>query len=120
MSISEAFSGTRYNISNARKLQFCKQSFEIIQGQIAFKNTVQCVSKLLYSCCTLCFSVQSGHILARAASADSAILDKYARGSLERVQNVPEGDGDGLKIVDHGFFFCLKLLLIMKKHSFDV
>ena len=31
-----------YNISNARKLQFCKQPFEIIQGQIAFKNTVQC------------------------------------------------------------------------------
>ena len=33
-------------------------------------------SKLLYSCCTLCFSVQGGRILARAASADSAILDK--------------------------------------------
>ena len=29
----------------ARKLQFCKQPFEIIQGQIAFKNTVQCVNK---------------------------------------------------------------------------
>ena len=29
-----------------------------------------------YSCCTLCFSVQGGRILARAASADSAILDK--------------------------------------------
>ena len=34
-----------YNISNAWKLQFCKQPFEIIQGQIAFKNTVQCVNK---------------------------------------------------------------------------
>ena len=33
------------NISNARKLQFCKQPFEIIQGQIAFKNTVQSVNK---------------------------------------------------------------------------
>ena len=44
-SISEAFSRTGYNISNARKLQFCKQPFEIIQGQIAFKNTVQCVNK---------------------------------------------------------------------------
>ena len=33
-------------------------------------------SKLLYSCCTLCFSVQGGRILARATSADSAILDK--------------------------------------------
>ena len=28
-------------ISNAWKLQFCKQPFEIIQGHIAFKNTVQ-------------------------------------------------------------------------------
>ena len=43
--ISGAFSRTGYNISNARKLQFCKQPFEIIQGQIAFKNTVQCVNK---------------------------------------------------------------------------
>ena len=33
-------------------------------------------SKLLYSCCTLCFGVQGGHILARTASADYAILDK--------------------------------------------
>ena len=45
VSISEAFSRTGYNISNARKLQFCKKPFEIIQGQIAFKNTVQCVNK---------------------------------------------------------------------------
>ena len=45
VSISEAFSRTGYNISNARKLQFCKLLFEIIQGQIAFKNTVQCVNK---------------------------------------------------------------------------
>ena len=45
VSISEAFSRTGYNISKARKLQFCKQPFEIIQGQIAFKNTVQCVNK---------------------------------------------------------------------------
>ena len=43
--ISEAFSRTEYDISNARKLQFCKQPFEIIQGQIAFKNTFQCVNK---------------------------------------------------------------------------
>ena len=34
-----------YNISNTRKLQFCKQPFKIIQGEIAFKNTVQCVNK---------------------------------------------------------------------------
>ena len=39
------FARAEYNISNARKLQFCKQPFEIIQGQIAFKNTVQCVNK---------------------------------------------------------------------------
>ena len=45
MSYLEAFSRTGYNISNARKLQFCKQPFEIIQGQIAFKNTVQCINK---------------------------------------------------------------------------
>ena len=32
------------NISNARKLQFCKQPFEIIQGPIAIKNMVQCVN----------------------------------------------------------------------------
>ena len=38
------FFRTGYNISKARKLQFCKQPFEI-QGQIAFKNTVQCVNK---------------------------------------------------------------------------
>ena len=31
--------------TNARKLHFCKQPFESIQGQIAFKNTVQCVNK---------------------------------------------------------------------------
>ena len=45
VSISEAFSRTGYNILKARKLQFCKQPFEIIQGQIAFKNTVQCINK---------------------------------------------------------------------------
>ena len=44
-SISQAFSRTGYNSSNARKLRFCKQRIEIIQGQIAFKNTVQCVNK---------------------------------------------------------------------------
>ena len=45
VSISEALTRTGYNISNARKLYFCKQPFESIQGQIAFKNTVQCVNK---------------------------------------------------------------------------
>ena len=33
---------------------------------------------MLYFGCTLCFSVQGGHILARAASANSAILDRRA------------------------------------------
>ena len=53
VSIPEAFSRTGYNISNARKLQFCKQPFEIIKGQIAFKNMVPCVNKqtvVLFSC----------------------------------------------------------------------
>ena len=45
VSISEAFCRTGYHIQNARKLYFCKQPFEIIQGQIAFKNTIQCVNK---------------------------------------------------------------------------
>ena len=49
--ISEAFSRTGYNISNASKLHFCKQPFEIIQGQIAFKNTAQCVTEA--NCYTL-------------------------------------------------------------------
>ena len=43
--ISEAFSRTGYNISNVPELHFCNQPFEIIQGQIAFKNIVQCVNK---------------------------------------------------------------------------
>ena len=62
VSISEAFSRTGYNISNARKLHFCKQPFESVQGQIAFKNTVQCVNKqtvTLYSCCTLERSIKN-------------------------------------------------------------
>ena len=50
VSISEAFSRTGYNISNARKLQFCKQLFEIIQGQIAFKNTVRYGCTLVAPC----------------------------------------------------------------------
>ena len=33
-------------------------------------------SKLLYSCCNLCFSMQGGRILAQATSADSTILNK--------------------------------------------
>ena len=41
-----------------------------------FKDRLLLTSKLLYSCCTLCFSVQGGRILARVPSADSAILDK--------------------------------------------
>ena len=45
VSISDGFSRKGCNISNTRKLYFCKQPFEIIQGQIAFKNTVQCVNK---------------------------------------------------------------------------
>ena len=46
------FARVGYNISNARKLQFCKQPFEIIQFN-AF------TSKLLYSCCTLERSIKN-------------------------------------------------------------
>ena len=41
----------RYNISNARKLQFCKQPFKIIQGEIAFKYTVQCIYRQTIAAC---------------------------------------------------------------------
>ena len=45
VSISEAFSRTGYNISNVRKLHFVSSHLTFfIQGQIAFKNTVQCVN----------------------------------------------------------------------------
>ena len=39
------FFRTGCNISNAWQLQFCTQPFQIIQGQIALKNDVQCVNK---------------------------------------------------------------------------
>ena len=44
-----------------RKLQFCKQPFKIIQGQIAFKNTAQYVTEAncIYSCCTLERSIKN-------------------------------------------------------------
>ena len=80
VSISGAFSRTGYNISNARKFQFFKQPFEIIQlfkDRLLLKIQFNALtSKLLYSCCTMGFSVHGGRILARAASAHSAILDK--------------------------------------------
>ena len=56
VSISEAFSRTGYNISNVRKLHFCKQPFESIQGQITFKNTVQCVNK--QTVVLLCYTLE--------------------------------------------------------------
>ena len=60
VSISEAFSRTGYNISNAQKLQFCKQPFEIIQGQIALKIRFSALtSRLLYSCCTVEQSIKN-------------------------------------------------------------
>ena len=46
VSMSEAFSRTGYNISVERtKAPVFRQPFEVIQGQIAFKNTAQCVNK---------------------------------------------------------------------------
>ena len=58
-------------------IQFCKQPFEIFKERLLLKIRFNALtSKLLNSCCTLCFRVQGGRILAQAASADSAILDK--------------------------------------------
>ena len=45
VSILDMFPGTGCNILSVGKLQFCKQPFEIIQGEITFKNTVRCVNK---------------------------------------------------------------------------
>ena len=49
-----------YNISNAQKFHFYKQPFEIIQGQITFKNTFQCVNKqtVVLLCYTLEWSIK--------------------------------------------------------------
>ena len=44
VSILETFPGTGCNVSNTGMLQLCKQPFEIIQGEIAFKNMVQCIN----------------------------------------------------------------------------
>ena len=51
MSILETFPKRGRNISNAFKLQFSRQPFEIIQGEIAFKNTVQCVNEQTVAPC---------------------------------------------------------------------
>ena len=64
-SILETFPKTGYNILNARKVQFCKQPFEIIQGEIAFKNTIQnccilCCASLAYEHGSVCFILQRG------------------------------------------------------------
>ena len=40
-----------FNISKTRKPQFCKLPFEIIQGEIAIKNTVQCINKQIVAPC---------------------------------------------------------------------
>ena len=47
VSISEAFYRTGYNISNARKLQFCKQPFEIIYLIVADYEEafIRCISR---------------------------------------------------------------------------
>ena len=98
VSISEAFSRTGMIFQTHESSSFVSSHFKLFEDRLLLKKRFNTLtSKLLYSCCTLCFSVQGGRILARAASADSAILDKQARGSLERVHNVPEGDGEGLK-----------------------
>ena len=60
VSISQAFSRTGYNISNARKHQFCKQPFEIIQDRLLLKIWFSALtSRLLYSCCTLEWNIKN-------------------------------------------------------------
>ena len=55
---------------------FVNSHLKLFKNRLLLIRFNALTSKLLYSCCTLCFSVQGGRILARAASADSAILDK--------------------------------------------
>ena len=55
VSISEAFPRTGYNVSNALKLQLCKQNTDCFV-KIRFNALT---SKLLYSCCTLERSIKS-------------------------------------------------------------
>ena len=115
---------------------FVRSHLKLFEDRLLLKIRFNALtSKLLYFGCTLCFSVHGGHILARAASVNSAILDKEARRSLERVYNVPEGDGDGLKrngggrtrkIVSLLAWFCAivatctenVLRMMMKKHLY--
>ena len=157
VSISEAFSRTGYHDDDELYLcvdvfifrthessSFVSSHLKLIKNRLLLKIRFNALtSKLLYSCCTLCFSVQGGRILARAASADSAILDKvwnesliYPRemktGSKERA-----GGGEGKSLAyEHGSMRGVRscviinrivsrctgnvLRMIMKKHLFHV
>ena len=60
VSISEAFSRTGYNISNARKLRFCKQPLKVFKDRLPLKIRFNALtSKPLYSCCTLERSIKN-------------------------------------------------------------
>ena len=95
------------------------------------------------NCCTLCFGVQGGRFLARAASADSAIFDKVWNESIMHPRGMKTGskerDGGGeakslayergyvrgersCVIINRIVSTCTGnvLRMIMNKHLFDV
>ena len=51
---------------------FVNSHLKLFKNRLLLIRFNALTSKLLYSCCTLCFGVQGGRFLARAASADSA------------------------------------------------
>ena len=56
---------------------FVSSHLKLFKDQLLLKIRFNALTiKLLYSWCTLCFSMQGERILVLAASADSAILDK--------------------------------------------
>ena len=122
---------------------FVNSHLKLFKNRLLLIRFNALTSKLLYSCCTLCFGVQGGRFLARAASADSAILDKvwnesimYPRGmktgSKERDEGgeakslaYERGSVRGERscvIINRIVSTCTGnvLQMIMKKHLFDV
>ena len=77
VSISEAFSRKGIISGTHESSSFVSSHLKLFKDRLLLKIRFNAlISKLLYSCCTLCFSVQGGRILARAASADFAIFDE--------------------------------------------
>ena len=70
VSISEAFSRTGYNISNARKLStFVSSHLKVFKDRLLLKIRFNALtSKPLYSCCTLERSIKIGPFLERDIS----------------------------------------------------